>query len=314
MLHDPFHDGEIAVQTLTGERPAAIVNGRVIADAVPIPAVGFVAQQDMVVLSRTDESGAHRAAVAMARAGFATVSDDRRRVDVELDTTMAAFSPNGPLADLAEDDRVGGLFIELATRRRLRVNGRITKMGEGGFSLAIAEAYPACPKYIQRRVVEAVGPVEDGDQTIATGTDLTDDLRSWIEGADTLFVASGNPDGELDVSHRGGASGFVRVVDGALSVPDYPGNSMFNTLGNLTLDPRAGLVIPDFATGAQLCLTGTVELDLATSATDPNDPTGGSGRWWTFNPTTWHRITPTASRRWSAADPSPFNPVPESIS
>jgi uncharacterized protein len=65
----------------------------------------------------------------------------------------------------------------------------------------------------------------------------------------------------LTVSHRGGCPGFIRTAaDGAIVIPDYHGNSFFNTLGNLTLHPRAGLLFIDFAIGDLLLLVGAAEI------------------------------------------------------
>ena len=307
-MSDPFHSGERAIQEITGERAAAQVNGQVIDDAVPPPAVPFVAAQDQVVMAREDTEGRLHAGVAFGPKGFAGVSGDRR--GLFLRPTGGGVGPGAPLHGLAAGDRLGMLFIELATRRRLRINGTIAGIGDGRIEVEVAEAYPACPKYIQRRVVEAAPSTAADTATVEMGTDLTDDLRAWIAGTDTLFVASGPRGGRLDVSHRGGAPGFVRRVDGRLRVPDYPGNSMFNTLGNLHLDPRAAVVIPDFATGRQLSLTGTATLHVEGPATgDRGGPTGGTDRWWDFAPEAWVVTTPAAPRRWGPADASPFNPV-----
>lgn len=307
-MSDPFHPGEHAIQEITGERAAAEANGRVIDDAVPPPAVPFVAAQDMVVMAREGADGRLWAGIALGPKGFAGMSGDRR--GLTLRPTGGAVGPGAPLHGLAAGDRLGTLFIELATRRRLRINGTIGGIREGRIDLEIAEAYPACPKYIQRRLVEAVPDPVAANSAVESGTDLTDDLRAWIAGTDTLFVASGPHGDRLDVSHRGGAPGFVRHVDGRLRVPDYPGNSMFNTLGNLHLDPRAAVVIPDFATGRQLNLTGTAALHVEGPATgDPGGTTGGTGRWWDFAPEAWVVTTPAAPRRWGPADASPFNPV-----
>ena len=70
--------------------------------------------------------------------------------------------------------------------------------------------------------------------------------RNLILKADTFFIATVPGGRAADVSHRGGYPGFVRVPDGRrLSWDDYPGNAMFNTLGNLRLDPEAGSVHAD---------------------------------------------------------------------
>ena len=93
------------------------------------------------------------------------------------------------------------------------------------------------------------------------GAGLDAEAEALIRGADTFFIASGNPDGSLDASHRGGEPGFVSILeDGTLEVPDYPGNHMYNTLGNLEVNPRAGLVFLDFTSGRTLQLTGTAEV------------------------------------------------------
>jgi ferredoxin-NADP reductase/MOSC domain-containing protein YiiM len=87
-----------------------------------------------------------------------------------------------------------------------------------------------------------------------------------IAGADTFFIASqasgtgASTDG-IDVSHRGGPRGFVIVAhESLLLFPDYAGNGMFNTLGNLQLDPRSGLLFIDFETGDTLQMTGEAEV------------------------------------------------------
>jgi hypothetical protein len=63
------------------------------------------------------------------------------------------------------------------------------------------------------------------------------------------------------VSHRGGRPGFIGLAgDGALVIPDYMGNRFFNTLGNLVVNPRAGLLFLDFARGDLLQITGRTEI------------------------------------------------------
>jgi len=81
--------------------------------------------------------------------------------------------------------------------------------------------------------------------------------QSRIANADTFFIGTFHPQAGADASHRGGFPGFVRVTAGdQISFPDYPGNTMFNTLGNLRVNPRAGLLFVDFTTGDVLQLTG----------------------------------------------------------
>jgi len=89
--------------------------------------------------------------------------------------------------------------------------------------------------------------------------------------SDTFYVSSYVPDLDdstignvksIDASHRGGRPGFVKLVGNSLTIPDYFGNNLFNTLGNFIVNPKAGLTFVDFETGNVLMLTGKVQLNL----------------------------------------------------
>jgi hypothetical protein len=101
--------------------------------------------------------------------------------------------------------------------------------------------------------------------------------------------------------------GFIEVVDvETLRIPDYVGNSMFNTLGNLVVDPAAGLVVPDFEHGRALQLTGRAEVLL--NSDDPIDATGGTHRFLVFHTDAWLQLAPPAAVKTELLDYSPFNP------
>jgi len=83
----------------------------------------------------------------------------------------------------------------------------------------------------------------------------------WLSSADTVFIATRHAEAGADVSHRGGDPGFVRVADPVhVLIPDYSGNMMFNTLGNIAADGRAGLLVVDFTTGRMLQVTGRADV------------------------------------------------------
>jgi predicted pyridoxine 5'-phosphate oxidase superfamily flavin-nucleotide-binding protein len=142
-----------------------------------------------------------------------------------------------------------------ATRRRLRLNGRFERDREGRIVVHADEVYSNCPKYIQRREGEREAVARPPAEARRTSA-LDDAQRAWIRRADTFFVASHHPEAGADASHRGGMPGFVEVHGNRLTWPDYAGNAMFNTLGNIAANPRAGIVVPDFDAGAALQLTG----------------------------------------------------------
>lgn len=304
-MSDPFHPGERAIQEKTGQRDIALLNGRMIADQIPAAAKLFVAQQHYGVLGWASPEGELWAAFFAGPQGFARTDDERKTLYLRLGDALGENARNPLFAGLREGDPLGTLFVELATRRRLRVNGRVSRLTDEELAIAIDQAHPLCPRYIQRRQLEERDP-GPATTNIQEGQALGEDLAAWITGADTFFVASAHPDRSADVSHRGGNPGFVRLQNGVLRIPDYPGNSLFNTFGNFALNPRAGLAFVDFEANRQLQMTGDVRLDFDAGA--QAGETGGTGRWWEFTPRKWVVSPLNKAFAWKLVDPSPFNP------
>ncbi len=267
-----FHAGEVEVQRRAGvERMASRIGGS-IHDVIPPVAEEFLAQRRWVVLATTDAAGRPWASVLSGAPGFVSVvqggkggkggsdglSPPATSALVRLDATPA---PGDPLAtNLDTTGFVGLLAIDLATRRRIRINGRLEPDGDGGILLRADQVYSNCPKYIQRREESGgvSGPVAAEPNR---SSNLSAAHREWIAGADTFFIATANPGEGADASHRGGLPSFVKLEGDRLIWPDYQGNMMFNTLGNIVAYPRAGLLILDFATGGTLQVTGQASID-----------------------------------------------------
>lgn len=307
-FENPFHEGEIAVQERSGERAMALRNGRGIGDRIMPGALKFVAQQPMVVCGSVAPSGEVWASVFFGTPGFVRADEEL----VSFDLAHGVRRGGDPLwSHLAEGAPIGLLFIELATRRRLRVNGTVTRLRQDELEIRVREAYPNCPKYIQRRRLPSRLEHDDdaGEASfrVIEGVDLSSEARAVIETADTLFVASAHAQRGVDASHRGGPPGFVKVVgDRLLRVPDYAGNGMFNTLGNLAVNSRAGLAFVEFGSGDVLQLTGRASLQF--DASDPTHETGGTGRSWDFQVDRWILSPGAAPRGWEFLDASPFLP------
>lgn len=303
-----FHDGERAVQARAGESAMALRNAAVIADTVMAGARPFIEKQAMVAVAARAADGALWASLWFGAPGFLSCPEGRH---IEIDAATALVDPDDPVgSQMHADAAIGLLFIELSTRRRYRVNGQIRSLDPARLRVAIDEAYPNCPKYIQRRHVQARADAPPAERRgVRRGTALEDEGLALLTQADTLFMASGAPAGGLDASHRGGPPGFVQVLDPQrLRVPDYGGNGMFNTLGNLALDPACGLVVPDFAGGRLLHLSGQAE--LLWDQPDPQGRSGGTGRFWEFVVREWRMRDLPAGMAWEFLDASPFNPVP----
>jgi predicted pyridoxine 5'-phosphate oxidase superfamily flavin-nucleotide-binding protein len=217
-----------------------------------------------VIVSSRDRAEHVWASILTGEPGFAQAVD-KRTVRVR-----ATPSPGDPLADILADNaentcfELGILVIDLETRDRMRLNGP-AKMGvDGELWVHAREVYFNCPKYIQAREVTEAGSTGAGAVEAAEvkRTEvLSPKQREWITKADTFFIASAAPGEGADASHRGGNPGFIRVRDAAtLEWPDYSGNMMFNTLGNITSSPNAGLLFLDFERGDTLQLTGQAKV------------------------------------------------------
>ena len=240
----------------------AAAGGRVLRDYLTEQHRSLFAQLPFIVVGSVDAAGRPWASLLAAAPGFVQSPDERTLV------VRARPPAADPLSSsLAVGASLGLLGIELPTRRRNRANGTVVAVDAGGFRMHVEQSFGNCPKYIQRRTPRSVSAGAPAKAWTFDAGGLDPWSRRLIGAADTLFVTSyvdppqGGEKRAVDVSHRGGKPGFVRVDDdGTLTIPDFVGNFLFNTLGNLLLNPRAGVVIADFASGDMLFLSGTTEI------------------------------------------------------
>lgn len=250
-----YHAGELEVQRRMGQAEIAVRVGRMIRTEIPAAAAAFLAEQPMVVLAATDDAGRVWASLVTGPAGFVHADDDHTIVVDALPV------PGDPLHDVVRrpGQQVGMIAIEPQTRRRMRVNG-VAQPTDDGLRIHPDQVYSNCPKYISRRHIDGVA--EETHRPAVRHADVLDErLQRVVARTDTFFIGSADPDGNADASHRGGNPGFLQVLSpNRLRWPDYRGNSMFMTLGNISANPRAGLLIPDWQTGTTLQLTGSAEI------------------------------------------------------
>lgn len=260
----PFHEGEQRLQSRVGKREVMEQFGRqVIRNHMPEQHRQFFSELRYLVVGGVDKDGWPWASLLTGCTGFIH-SPDPWQLEVN-----AVVNEIDPLAScINEKVPVGLLGIDLSTRRRNRLNARVIESSQSGFSVSVDQSFGNCPQYIQARQMQWDSmPGKVPAQTHSVSMNQLDaKARSLIENSDTFFVSSyinsgDNPEKEgVDVSHRGGKPGFVKVDGNRLTVPDFSGNNHFNTLGNFLLNPKAGLLFVDFKSGDLLMLTGTVEL------------------------------------------------------
>ncbi|HEV7716285.1 MAG TPA: pyridoxamine 5'-phosphate oxidase family protein [Steroidobacteraceae bacterium] len=260
----PWHAGEVALQQSVGVAERMALHGRrIFRDQLPEQHRAFYPRLPYLLAGAVDPQGAVWATVLAGAPGFARSPDPG---------TLHIATPRNPAdpADAGMEDghSIALLGIELSTRRRNRLNGVIRRSRADAFDVSVEQAYGNCPQYIQLRDFELVrDPSVPPPEPARTLGHFDAHARAMITEADTFFVATYvDREGghrQVDVSHRGGRPGFVRLGDdGVLTIPDFSGNQFFNTLGNILVNPKAGIVFIDFETGDVLQISGDAEVVL----------------------------------------------------
>jgi predicted pyridoxine 5'-phosphate oxidase superfamily flavin-nucleotide-binding protein len=278
-----WHEGELAARAFAGQGPMPAL----IRPFMSEQSRRFFPQLPLLFVGGLDAAGAPIATFLRGPPGFIACPDPRR---IEIN---AQFLEGDPIAAaLRVGAEAGFLGLDFRTRRRNRVNGRIASVDKRGFAVAVEQAFGNCPRYIHER--ETVAPKAERTNMRWERLDRLDEqAKGAIAAADMFFVASSaqsrTEGGGVDISHRGGPPGFVTFDEGgALISPDYNGNGFFNTLGNLLLQPKAGLLFPNFETGEALQLTGATVIVWEGPKVAQHK---GAERLWMFHPCAAHRLT-----------------------
>lgn len=304
-----FHVGEQALQERVGVRERmAAVGPVVLRDHMPDQHREFFEKLPTLLLGALDGQGQPWATMVAGMPGFVQTPDER---SMQIAVVPDAVDP--VLAQLTQGSPVGALGLEPHTRRRNRMNGRVVAFGAHGLGVCVVQSFGNCPKYIQARAPGLRAEVTPPAPAQALGPGLDAAALALIARSDTMFIASASaahPGGRrnegVDVSHRGGEPGFVHAEHTAeglvLSLPDYPGNLFFNTLGNLALHPQAGLLWVDYEESGLLHVAARAELlwDEASRACWPGAQRvlrlHVQGGLWRANALPW---------RWTTAEPAP---------
>lgn len=298
-MNDVFHQGELSVQNLAGEGAVAAQNSKMISSHFSNGIIKFLQTQQFAVLSSTDREGNVWVTFLTGQPGFAEVLDEQRLA------IRAELLEADPLAEESEKEKqIGLLIIDTNRRIRLRING--TAKMDKAFMVTAQQIYGNCPKYIQKR---SFRPEKDASRLLKSAERnkaLSQLQQDWIAQADTFYIGSMNDKGEMDASHRGGNPGFIHVRDAkTILFPDYFGNSMFNTLGNIYSNPISGLLFINYEHGHSLHLTGSAQIiwDEEESSVFP-----GAERLVRFEISEVVQLENANELRWEDTELSPYNP------
>ena len=303
-MNNVFHAGELAVQRQAGVAQMAARVGRSIKPTILPAAAHFLQERPFAIVASTDSKKRPWASLLTGPPPFMHTLDEQT---LRIQALPLASDPL--LANLQARGQVGLLAIDFATRRRMRLNGTAV-WHDDEFIIHANQVYANCPKYIQKRSL-SMRPLASDPPESSTTTALSTEQVDWIATADTLFIATAHPKGGADASHRGGNKGFVHVQNSQqLIIPDYSGNMMFNTLGNIAANPKAGLLFFDFESNRLLQLTGQAKIvwDDAQIA-----HYAGAERLVVFNTEQVIETKNALPFAWTFHSYSPFNPAKTSL-
>ena len=234
----------------------------------------FYTSQPFLAVSARDSRGMMWATI-LAKGGSTNFTTSPDPFTLTIDAMQL---PGDALQDALKDgDDLGVLGIEFGAKRRNRVNGRIRRRELSDpnricLDFQVDQSFGNCPQYIKPRQWWKSTPtvISEGGapRSFQRSTALSDLQVDQIKSSSTLFVASGfrgegrSPSFGNDVSHRGGPKGWINVTDSrTIILPDFPGNDMYNTLGNIVMDNRVGITIPLFETGGMIQMSGRASID-----------------------------------------------------
>ncbi|QIX02034.1 hypothetical protein AMS68_007551 [Peltaster fructicola] len=219
------------------------------------------------------------------------------------DPVVEELFQDGLVREEGQGRMVSGLTIDLEARKRVKFFGRTIvaalKDGEAQLVLKVEQSLGNCPKYLNKRRITSVSPAP----TLISET-LSSQALDLINKTDLFFITSSYNE-DMDTNHRGGPPGFLRCVDSTLYWPEYSGNRLYQTLGNLKLNPLAGISVPDFVTGDMLYMTGRAEILVGDDAKIL--PKTNLAVKFVVESTRF--VQQALPFRGAAGDPSPYNPT-----
>lgn len=306
-MSNVFHEGQIAVQKITGEEEIAKMRIPMVQTSLHPRSIPFIEHQVLAFPGSEDTSGNLWLSLLVGERGFIQVPSLQ---EIKFDLSKVTSNREDIFfRNIKTKPTVGLLFHEAARRARYRAWGIARQEGDQ-LSFDIRLGYPSCPKHIQRETIELPETQTTLSPEYSDGTDLGLPEKEWISNAHTFFMATQTKKGDIEASHRGGDPGFIEILeDGLLRVPDYLGNSMFSSLGNIYQNPKAALLFVDYKKGATLQLTGKAELQFDQNSAEDFYKSGETGRFWTFETKKWIKTEQHHEVNTSFIDFSPFNVI-----
>jgi len=253
-MNSVYHDGERYIQEQMGVRDKSDSLRSMIYQEMPVVAAQFLESLNFAVLTFSNNKQELFSSVLFDLNSFVTILHTR---EIVINLEKSSFIPSNILEE--KNLNIGILGLEFENRMRIRVNGE-GKIKDNKLHVIIHNVYSNCPKYISDRKI--VGKVDFFDNSIIHKYVILEKAcKKIIENSDTFFIASSYENKDADISHKGGKKGFLKMVHPTqLEFDDFPGNNMYNTLGNIHTNPNISILIVDFANNDILHINGQAKI------------------------------------------------------
>ncbi|WP_164967742.1 pyridoxamine 5'-phosphate oxidase family protein [Halarcobacter bivalviorum] len=248
-----YHKGELYLQELMNVRKESDSLKSMIHKEMPIIAREFLENLNFCVLAFVNDKNIFTTVVSGLKPFIKTLNSKELLIDLTQTSHIEKEILN------IENLDIGLLGLEFENRMRIRINGKAS-IKENRLHIVIKEAYSNCPKYINdRKIIEELKT--DNSSKIVNYEILSEECKQIIENSDTFFISSSNKEKGADVSHKGGRKGFVKIISSSkIEFYDFPGNNLYNTLGNIYLNPNISIIFIDFTDNKILHLKGTAKI------------------------------------------------------
>jgi len=253
-MNSVYHDGERYIQEQMEVRDKSDSRSSMIYQEMPVVAAQFLESLNFAVLTFSNSKQELFSSVLSDFNSFITILNSK---EIVMNLEKSSFIPSDILEE--KNLNIGILGLEFENRMRIRVNGK-GKIKDNKLHLIIDNVYSNCPKYINDRKI--IGKVDFFNNSIIHKYAILEKAcKKIIEYSDTFFIASSYENKGADISHKGGKKGFLKILNPTeLKFNDFPGNNMYNTLGNIHINPNISILIVDFVNNDILHINGQAKI------------------------------------------------------
>jgi len=279
----PFHEGEAKMQQQLHvpqrDNPTSTM--------LTAQAAYMLQQAPLLAIGTLDSKDRPWTSLWGGNPGFSTILGGgiigtRALVDGEHDPVVQALVGHVEKGETVQggEKMIGGLTIDLMARKRVKIFGRMVAACVGEVDVEvegeseqhaelphkqdqiqlvtkIEQSLGNCPKYLNQYELR---PALVDSKPVFRSSTLSAGAKDLILKSDMFFLTTSVVD-DMDTNHRGGPSGFVRVLsDNEFVYPEYSGNRLYQSLGNLQINPKIGVTFPDYESGSVLYTTGSAEI------------------------------------------------------